>query len=36
MDLFPKLMMEFEELIIQENRKNERNRDEEKKSGLFY
>ena len=36
MDLFPKLMSKFEELIIPENGKCERNGDAEKKSGLFY
>ena len=36
MDLFPKLVMKFEELIFPENGKYERNGDAEKKSGLFY
>ena len=36
MDLFPKLMMKFEELIFPENGKCERNGVAEKKSGLFY
>ena len=36
MDLFPKLVMKFEELIFPENGKCERNGDAEKKSGLFY
>ena len=36
MDLFPKLMIKFEELIFPENGKCERNGDAEKKSGLFY
>ena len=36
MDLFPKLVMKFEELIFLENGKCERNGDAEKKGGLFY
>ena len=36
MDLFPKLVMKFEELIFPENGKCEKNGDAEKKSGLFY
>ena len=36
MDLFPKLLIKFEELIFPENGKCERNGDAEKKSGLFY
>ena len=36
MDLFPKFMIKFEELIFPENGKSERNSDAEKMSRLFY